>query len=494
MPLTFRLTPRLTSHIPALSLYLALSLALSLPAESAATDSAATDSGIESLRASSKAFSSVAKRASPSVVFIQVEGRGREDAVSGARGMTDWPFNDDLFSRFFGDDYPGMQRRAKPGKPRREVSQGSGFAFAANKESTFLLTNSHVVENAGRIRVKLHDGREFDARLKATDPKSDIAVLEIGVTDLPTLKLADSSRLEVGEWVVALGNPFGLSHTLTAGVVSATGRTSLGINDYEDFIQTDAAINPGNSGGPLLNLEGEVVGMNTAIFSRSGGHIGVGFAIPSNLVRVIADQILASGSVVRGYIGLAVQPLDADLVQALHLNSHRGVLVNQVNPNSPAERAGIQPGDVLVSFNGTPLSDGGHYRNQAALAKPGSRVKLGVLRDGRALTLPVEVGLLDELGNQRAEAAQSVGLVVRALTADESRRLRNLRGVVVVSVERGSLAALAGIQPGTLILEANRKPVTSQAEFLAALGDSEGSVLLRLLDNGSSRYLTLRWK
>jgi serine protease Do len=492
------------------------------------------------------------------VVFIQVEGQSRENFSADARDRGAWPFNDDLFSRFFGDDFPGLQRR-KPGKPRREINQGSGFAFAAQKDVTYLLTNSHVVENAARIRVKLHDGREFNARLKATDPKSDIAVLEISSRDLPILNLGDSSRLEVGEWVVALGNPLGLSHTLTAGVVSATGRTSLGINDYEDFIQTDAAINPGNSGGPLLNLDGEVVGMNTAIFSKSGGHmgvgfaipsnlvrviadqilasgnvvrgyiglavqpldadlmqalnldgevvgmntaifsksgghIGVGFAIPSNLVRVIADQILASGNVVRGYIGLAVQPLDADLMQALNLDSHRGVLVNQVNPDSPAERAGIQPGDVLVSFNAAPLSDGGHYRNQAALAKPGSRVTLGVLREGRSLTLPVEVGLLNELANQRAEAAQSVGLVVRALTADESRRLRNLRAVVVVSVDRGSLAAMAGMQPGTVILEANRKPVTSQAEFLAALGDSEGSVLLRLLENGSSRFMTLRWR
>jgi serine protease Do len=480
-----------TSHPPSLSLVLAfpltLLLALSLPA------AGATDSGIESLRASSKAFSSVAKKVSPSVVFIQVEGQSRENFPTDARDRGAWPLNDDLFSRFFGDDFPGLQRR-KPGKPRREINQGSGFAFAAQKDVTYLLTNSHVVENAARIRVKLHDGREFNARLKATDPKSDIAVLEISSRELPILKLGDSSRLEVGEWVVALGNPLGLSHTLTAGVVSATGRTSLGINDYEDFIQTDAAINPGNSGGPLLNLDGEVVGMNTAIFSKSGGHMGVGFAIPSNLVRVIADQILASGNVVRGYIGLAVQPLDADLVQALGLESHRGVLVNQVNPDSPAQRAGIQPGDVLVSFNAVPLNDGGHYRNQAALAKPGSRVTLGVLREGRSLALSVEVGLLDELASQRAEAAQSVGLVVRALTADESRRLRNLRAVVVVSVDRGSLAAMAGMQPGAVILEANRKPVSNQAEFLAALSDSEGSVLLRLLDNGSSRFMTLRWR
>lgn len=450
----------------------------------------AGDSGIDSLRASAKAFSSVARKVSPSVVFIQVEGRGRND--SGEAGGL--PFGDELFSRFFGDDFPGLAPRSQQSKPRRAISQGSGFAFAARHGVTYLLTNNHVLANAARIRVKLPDGREFDARLKATDPKSDIAVLEIATRDVPILRLGDSSRLEVGEWVVALGNPFGLSNTLTAGVVSATGRTSLGINDYEDFIQTDAAINPGNSGGPLLNLDGEVVGMNTAIFSKSGGHIGVGFAIPSNLLRDIADQILSRGSVERGYIGLAVQPLDADLVQALGLNSSRGVLVNQVNPASPAERAGLRPGDVLLSFDGAPLNDGGHYRNQAALAKPGSNVVLGVLRDGRNLSLPVRVGQLDDGKQAPPELARNVGLTVRALTSEESRRLRNLQAVAVTAVERGSLAGLAGIQPGVAILEVNRKPVTTPEEFNAALAESSGVALFRLLENGASRYITLRWR
>ncbi len=450
----------------------------------------AGDGGIDSLRASAKAFSSVARKVSPSVVFIQVEGRSRNDGGE-AGGL---PFGDDLFSRFFGDEFPGLTPRPQQSKPRRAMSQGSGFAFAARHGVTYLLTNNHVLENAARIRVKLPDGREFDARLKATDPKSDIAVLEIATRDVPILRLGDSSRLEVGEWVVALGNPFGLSNTLTAGVVSATGRTSLGINDYEDFIQTDAAINPGNSGGPLLNLDGEVVGMNTAIFSKSGGHIGVGFAIPSNLLRDIADQILARGSVERGYIGLAVQPLDADLVQALGLNNSRGVLVNQVNPSSPAERAGLRPGDVLLSFDGAPLNDGGHYRNQAALAKPGSSVVLGVLRYGRHLSLPVRVGQLDDGKQARPEMVRNIGLTVRALTSEESRRLRNLQAVAVTAVERGSLAGLAGIQPGVAILEVNRKPVTTPEEFNAALAESSGVALFRLLENGASRYITLRWR
>ncbi len=328
---------------------------------------AAQDGGIESLRQTGKAFSSVARKVSPSVVFIHVEGRS-PDAEN---GTGDWPFHDDLLRRFFGDDFPGLARPA-PKKPRRAIGQGSGFVFSTRGDSAYILTNSHVVEDAERIRVKLHDGREYDAALQGTDPRSDVAVLKVEARGLTALKWGDSANLEVGEWVVAMGNPFGLSHTLTTGVVSAKGRTSLGINDYEDFIQTDAAINPGNSGGPLLNLDGEVVGVNTAIFSRSGGHMGVGFAIPSKLARTIAEQLLASGRVVRGYIGLTVQPLNMEIAEAPQLTQTRGALVNEVQAGSPAEQAGLRTGDVLTHFDGIPLADGGQYRNRAAMATPGA--------------------------------------------------------------------------------------------------------------------------
>jgi serine protease Do len=449
----------------------------------------AEDGGIESLRQTGKAFSAVAKKVAPSVAFIQVEGRTESDA-----GLQDgWPFHDDMFRRFFGDDFGALPRPA-PRKPRKAISQGSGFVFAQSGDGTYLLTNNHVVENAQRIQVRFQDGREFDARLKGADAKSDVAVLEIAARGLPALKWGDSGRLEVGEWVVAMGNPFGLSHTLTTGVVSAKGRTSLGINDYEDFIQTDAAINPGNSGGPLLNLDGEVVGMNTAIFSKSGGYMGVGFAIPSNLARGIAEQLIGVGRVVRGYIGLTVQPLSAELVEAMRLKEQRGVLVNQVNAGSPAERAGLRVGDVLTSFDAQALGDGGHYRNLAALAKPGTQVVLGVLRDGKRMEIPVKVARLDEEALQSAQAAKAIGVAVRALSHDELRQTRLAAAVLVTSVEPGSLAAMAGMGPGTLILEANRKPVASPAEFNTALGESSGSVLLRVADNGRSRYLTLRWR
>jgi serine protease Do len=451
---------------------------------------AAGDGGLESLRQTGKAFSSVAKKVAPAVAFIQVEEKGDGEEMAEREG---WPFHDDLFRRFFGDDFPGLSRPT-PRQKRRAIGQGSGFVFAHGEAGAYVLTNHHVVEKARRIRVRFQDGREFVARLKGADAKSDVAVLEIPARDLPALKWADSAALEVGEWVVALGNPFGLSHTLTTGVVSAKGRTSLGINDYEDFIQTDAAINPGNSGGPLLNLDGEVVGVNTAIFSRSGGYMGVGFAIPSNLARAIAEQLVRDGKVVRGYIGLGVQPLTPDLAEALNLRDTRGVLVSRVNPDSPAERAGIRAGDVLLSMDGAPLQDGGHYRNRAALAKPGSQVGIGLLREGRRMEIPVLVARLQEDDAAAAESAARLGLAVRAASAEELRRLGVARAVLVVSVEPGSLAALAGIAPGTAILEVNRRAVGSPAEFAAVVGEAEDGVLLRLLDKGRTRQVSLRWR
>ena len=469
-----------------------LILAALLPMLALPNAAAPQDGGIASLRQTSKAFSSVAMKVSPSVVFIQVESQSE---APDERDLAGWPFQDDLFSRLFGDDFPGLARPA-PKKPRHAISQGSGFVFASDRHAAFILTNNHVVENAQRIRIRFQDGQELDATLRGADPRTDVAVLKVAAPGLPALKWGDSSKLEVGEWVVAMGNPFGLSHSLTTGVVSAKGRTSLGINDYEDFIQTDAAINPGNSGGPLLNLDGEVVGMNTAIFSRSGGYMGVGFAIPSKLARAIADQLVARGRVVRGYVGLSVQPLTREVAEAMHLKHQRGVLVNEVQAGSPAHRAGIQPGDVLTSLDGTLLADGGHYRNQTALAQPGSKLLLGLVRNGHAMEIPVTVALLDEDAIQRAEAIRALGVAVRGLTPDEVRRTRVKTGVVVTSVTPQSLAALAGIAPGTLILEINRKAVGNPSEFSAALteGSANGSVLLRIADNGHSRYVTLRWR
>ncbi len=454
---------------------------------------AARDYGIESLRQTGKAFAAVARQVAPSVVFIQVEERSRPAAEDFNQGLL---FGDDLFRRFFGDDFPGLS--ARPGSSRRHkvISQGSGFAFATGQGGTYILTNSHVLENAEKISVKLPDGRVLDARIKGTDPKSDVAVLEIPGHGLPVLAWGDSGQLEVGEWVVAMGNPFGLSNTLTVGVVSAKGRTSLGINDYEDFIQTDAAINPGNSGGPLLNLDGEVVGMNTAIFSRSGGYMGVGFAIPSNLARNIAEQLVAHGRVVRGYLGVGVQPLTQEIADAFGLKEYQGVQVAQVGEASPAARAGLKPGDLLLSLDGVPISDGGQYRNLAALARPGSTVTLGIMRAGRRQDLQARVGRLDEA--LAAAASEQLGLMVRDLTPDLNARLRlkSGQGVVVTEVAPDSVAALAGLRPGMVILEVDREPVGNADDFVRALEKraSDGQLLLRIAENGQSRYLMLSWR
>ena len=312
----------------------------------------ALDGDAESLRQSSKAFSSVAKAVSPSVAYIQVEG---ESATQPPHPFMS-PFDEDFFERFFGEDFfekhypdqrPGQQ---SPEHKRRMVSQGSGFIFKSESglltDKTYLMTNNHVVEGAENIRVKFLDGEEYDAEITGRDPQSDIAVIEIENSDRPALKLGDSSTLEVGEWVVAIGNPFGLSHTLTVGVVSAKGRTSLGINDYEDFIQTDAAINPGNSGGPLVNLEAEVIGMSTAIFTRNGGYMGIGFAIPINMAKEIANQLIDKGEVNRGYLGVYIQPLTPDLAEVFNTSQKQGILVADVNESSPAARAGLEVLDV----------------------------------------------------------------------------------------------------------------------------------------------------
>lgn len=468
----------------------------------------AQDGGVDSLRQSGKAFAGVARSVSPAVVFIQVEARAASPAHRFSPPFGEHsPFDDDFFRRFFGDRLPGMPgvpRRDSPPDERRAIGQGSGFVFAARKGSakTYILTNNHVIDQAERIRVKFQDGREYDGQVTGRDPQSDIAVVEIRAGDRPALAWGDSARLEVGEWVVAIGNPFGLSHTLTVGVVSAKGRTSVGINDYEDFIQTDAAINPGNSGGPLVNLDGQVVGVNTAIFSRSGGYMGVGFAIPSNLARVIAEQLVERGEVTRGHLGVVVQPLTPDLAASFAIEAGTGVLVAQVGDDSPAAKAGLRPGDVVLAYAEEPVKDVGSFRNRVALTRPGSTETLRIVRNGEQKTLQVTIGQLarDRATTQAAapaKASEEIGLSVQTLTAQLARQLdaKAGEGVVVSAVRPGSIAARAGIEAGSVILQVDRKPVGTAEAFARAI--SEGSrnrrVLLLIRKDGVQRYLALSW-
>ncbi len=475
----------------------------------AVTANAAQDSGIENLRQTSRAFSSVAKKVSPSVVAIQVEAK--VPARPGPQFMTPFgqdPMADEFLRRFFGGPLPGAPTPPHPQRPQqpqnRVMGQGSGFVFKVNngllKDKTYIMTNNHVVDHADKIRVKFKNGKEYLAKITGRDPLSDVAVIEINTDKHPALKIGDSSALEVGEWVIAVGNPFGLSYTVTVGVVSAKGRTGIGINDYEDFIQTDAAINPGNSGGPLVNIYGEVIGMNTAIFSRSGGNMGIGFAIPVNLAMAVADQLIEKGEVVRGYLGVVIQQMTSDLADSFGLQPGEGVLVAQVTDGSPAAQAGLQQGDVIVSYKGGKVTDVGEFRNRVALTPPGTRADLVILREGEKKPLKVVIGKLNkdqQIAQAPLQDAEELGLVVQTLTPALARQFHIpvAKGVVVTEVAPGSVAAMAGIRPGTVILQVNRKRVKTAAEFVKAIQQSKAKkrVLLLIRQGNMQRFITLGW-
>jgi serine protease Do len=456
--------------------------------------------GIESLRKTGKAFATVAKRVSPAVVFIQVEKMVNQPAIEffSPFGGDENPFGDDFFRHFFGEPSPHNQSPQQPRHPnqkQREVGQGSGFIVSADG---YILTNNHVVGGADRVIVKLEDGREFKAKTIGTDPHTDVAVIKIEANNLPVLPLGDSDALEVGEWVMAIGNPFGLSHTLTAGIVSAKGRSSLGIADYENFIQTDAAINPGNSGGPLVNLEGEAVGMNTAIFSRSGGYMGVGFAIPINMAKAIMDQLIKHGSVTRGYLGIVIQDLTPDLAKTFELEGQKGILISQVTEDSPAQKAGLKRGDVIVEYDGEPVGEIAEFRNRVSLETPGTKHEITLLRDGKHKNLTVTIGKLpdkEQVASAPPHSWQKLGITVKNLTRDLAQRFgyQGETGVVVTDVDQGSVADMAGIQAGTLIKEVNRKAIRNVNEFQRAIEESsdKNTVLLLIQEGESMRYVAL---
>ncbi|MBN1556608.1 MAG: DegQ family serine endoprotease [Lentisphaerae bacterium] len=456
-------------------------------------------SGIEAgapdiLRETSRTFSAVARKAIPAVVFIQSE---RTVQVRGPR-QPEYYFNDPF--GFFGDEFFERFFGGRGSQPRgyRQTAQGSGFLIS---EDGYILTNNHVVGDADKITVTLSDGREFEAKRVGTDPKSEVAVIRIEGEDFPCIELGNSSDLEIGEWVIAVGNPFGLTETLTVGVVSAKGRSNIGIAEYEDFIQTDAAINPGNSGGPLLNLDGRAVGINTAIYSQSGGYMGIGFAIPIDMAKLIKDQLIAGGSVTRGYLGIQLNrgEVDEDLAASFGLDEARGVLVAEVVPDSPAAEAGLRNGDIILELAGEPVENNSTFRNRVAMIAPGTTVGLTVFRDGEEIELDVAIGTYpgEEAADEDAAAAvEELGLEVRDLTADLAQRFGyGLNdGVLVVRVEPGSRAFEAGIQPGHLIASVNREPVTDVDAFyrMVRAAAGAGRVLLRVESRNYSWYALIR--
>jgi serine protease Do len=429
-------------------------------------------------------FASLAKKLGPAVVNISTTQVRRTAEPAPAPFGDGDPFGQ-FWERFFGGEFPRG--------PQRQSGLGSGFVI--DRDGT-ILTNYHVVDGAQKIVVKLSDGRSFDAKVLGKDQKTDIAIIKIDTgQDLPAATLGDSDRLEVGEWVMAIGNPFGLDHTVTSGIVSAKGR-HIGAGPYEDFIQTDASINPGNSGGPLINLRGEVVGINTAIFSQSGGNIGIGFAIPTNLVKELLPNLRDNGKVVRGYLGVTIQKITPEIAESLGVKQSSGALVADVAKAGPAERAGIKTGDVIVEFNGKQIKDPGELPLQAARTAPGKQAQLKILRNGNELTLPLTVGEFKEREVVAAAENGGLGLAVQPVTASMAAELglERAEGLVVTSVKPGSAANEAGLQRGDVIAEINRRPVRNLSDYNRAVEKTEkGKSVLFLVRRGEgSLFLALK--
>jgi serine protease Do len=443
-----------------------------------------------------KAFAAVVKKAKPAVVYI-----GVEKSVKAMHGPNPFDFfNDPFFERFFG---PQFRHPQVPKQRQRQYKQrGAGSGFIISKDG-YILTNNHVVEDADKITVRLSDEREFKAKVIGTDPQSDVALIKIDGKNLPVLPLGDSDKIQVGEWVIAIGNPFELYQTVTVGVVSAKGRNRMGISEYENYIQTDAAINPGNSGGPLLNIHGQAIGINSAIFSRSGGYMGIGFAIPINMVKKIEKQLLKSGKVTRGWLGVVIQDLNEDLAKSFDLKTSKGVLISQVNPDSPAGKAGLKDGDVVVAIDGKPVEDTASLRNIIAMTAPGTELVLKVIREGKTYSIPVTIGEqpadFSSMGKGIGRVQMPLskfGLSLQDLTPELADQFgyKKGQGVLIASVEPDSPAAEVGLQPGQLIEEVNKMRVHKLSDIRRAIKKSrlKKQVLLRVRAGEFSRYVVLR--
>ncbi|MEZ5307456.1 MAG: DegQ family serine endoprotease [Pyrinomonadaceae bacterium] len=443
-------------------------------------------------RNASTSYADIVEKASPAVVTI------RADIVNKSDPGRMSPFqNDPLFRRFFGEGMPQQQQQ-----PRTEHALGSGVIVRADGT---ILTNNHVVAGAEKVVVELNNRKSFDAKIVGTDPLSDLAVLKIDGKELPTLALGDSDKVRVGDVVLAIGNPLGLRQTVTSGIISAKGRaTGLSDGSFEDFLQTDAPINQGNSGGALVDLNGNLIGINSQILSPSGGNIGIGFAIPSNMAKTVMEQLVKDGKVHRGMIGIGIQNLDSQLAAGFGLSNAEGVLVNSVAAGSPGEKAGIKQGDVITAVDGKAVSDSNDLRNRIAETSPGTSVSLTIFRDGKEQTLSA---VLDEFKQPSADGPERdssdskkkdgavLGLALQVITpeiADHVGVDANTKGLVVTEVESGSRAEDAGLQQGDVILQANRQPVATIAEMQSAISGSNGKpVLLLVSRQGRTLYLTV---
>jgi serine protease Do len=476
-------------HLIILTLIIIINMAVTgfVGVQSAASAMASrlSDDSADFLTRTGEALAEVVETVSPSIVNI---------STTRTEQMMDTPlspfFNDPFFRKFFGDQF---RHREAPRK-RKSMSLGSGVIVSSDG---YILTNNHVIKDADKIKVVLSDKTEYVGEVKGRDPKTDLAVIKINAKDLPTLKMGDSDKLKVGEFVLAVGNPYGLNQTITMGIVSAVGRANVGIADYEDFIQTDAAINPGNSGGALVNARGELVGVNTAIFSTTGGYQGIGFAIPSNMARTVMDSLIDTGKVIRGWLGVSIQSITPELAEQFQLEKDVGTLVADVVENSPAEKAGLMRGDVIIEFDGKQVDEPYNLRNMVASTHPGEKAAMTVIRDGELLSLMVEIGELPSDDQKVPTKYENVlrGVSVQSITPDIYRQLNlpeKIRGVVVSDVETGSPAE-ARLLPGDVILEINRKAIAGIEDYEAIVSeiDPDSDVLLLVFRRGSTIFVTI---
>ncbi len=459
---------------PALGAVMGLSL-LATPLHSIHGAPAASAANITALEGRPPSFATIAKRTMPAVVNISTTSQR-----SGRGGSND-PI-EEFFNRFFGESTP---------KENSQRSLGSGILISKDGE---ILTNYHVIRNADTIKAKLADQTEYEGRLVGKDDRTDLALIKIRRSggNMPFARLGSSSQLEVGDWVMAIGNPFGLEHTVTAGIVSAKGRV-IGAGPYDNFIQTDASINPGNSGGPLINALGEVVGVNSAIFSQSGGNIGIGFAIPIDLAKKVVEQLRKNGRVIRGWLGIRAQDVSPQLASSLGLTrSGEMSLVTEVAENSPAAEAGVKIGDVIVEYNGKSVPRSQDFPLLVADTLPGQKATLKIIRDKREQTVPVKIGELpdDSDTGQPTEARDpEVGVRVQRITPEAARRLglSSTKGVLVVEVQPGSPADQVGLEPADVIREVNQRPVNNVRDFeLAVRQGRRGDRILLLVQRGDN--------
>lgn len=445
------------------------------------------------------AFRTVAKAMRPSVVSVSTVKHVRPSRLERGTPRAH-PQLPEQFREFFGDDFPLDRFHESPNMPEGFDQQGMGSGVIVTSDG-YVLTNNHVVRGADEVDVTLSDRRTIAAKVVGTDPKTDVAILKVEADGLVPAPLGNSDDAEVGEWVLAVGSPFGLDQTVTAGIISAKSR-QMSIADYEDFIQTDAAINPGNSGGPLVNLKGQVIGINTAIASRTGGNNGVGFAIPSNLASSIMDAIVKHGRVQRGRLGALIQDLNEDLARSFNFDSTKGVLIGDVVDDSPAKKAGLKSGDIVVEFNGKPMDGASQLRMAVAATGPGTSSELTIVRDGKRQTVKITT---DELTDETAKAGPSgaeessadFGLTVQTLTAELADQLgyeQNQQGVVITDVDATSIAARAGLRQRDLVMEVDGKPIRNIRDFREAMSkaDPAKGVRLQVMRDGSRRFVFLK--